>query len=169
MLWVTRPSAWFVPAWPFPGPRRARSSLKTGTATCQRRPSRRPALGLPRLFPATGDWSMRIIVTPWRCLEPYRRRWGWTVQLHSARSRQSWGIGDLADLRQLAQWSNGLGAGILLVNPLGPPAPVLPQGASPYYPTSRRFYNPLYLRVENVPAVRSWARNSPYWPARPTG
>ena len=111
-------------------------------------------LGYHDFFPATGDWSMRIIVTPWRCLEPYRRSWGWTVQLHSARSRQSWGIGDLADLRQLAQWSNGLGAGILLVNPLGPPAPVLPQGASPYYPTSRRFYNPLYLRVENVPGCQ---------------
>ena len=66
-------------------------------------------LGYHDFVPAAGDWSTRVIVTPWRCPEPPRRCWGWAVQLHSARSRQSWGIGDLADPRQLAQWSAGLG------------------------------------------------------------
>ncbi len=110
-------------------------------------------LGYHDFHPTAGDGRTRIIVTPWRCVEPQASCWGWAVQLHSTRSRQSWGIGDLADLRRLAEWSAGLGAGMMLINPLGPPAPVVPQGASPYYPTTRRFRNPLYLRVEDVPGA----------------
>ena len=110
-------------------------------------------LGYHDFFPTTGDGRTRVIVTPWRCIEPRGACWGWAVQLHSTRSRQSWGIGDLADLKRLAEWSTGLGAGMLLINPLGPPAPVVPQGASPYYPTTRRFRNPLYLRIEDVPGA----------------
>ena len=53
----------------------------------------------------------------------------------------------------MAQWSAGLGARFLLVNPLCAAAPVVPQSSSPYYPTSRRFRNPLYLRVEEVPGA----------------
>ncbi|MGO9113204.1 MAG: 4-alpha-glucanotransferase [Thermoguttaceae bacterium] len=108
-------------------------------------------LGYHDFYPTAGDWKTRIIVTPWQCVEPREPYWGWAVQLHSTRSRQSWGIGDLADLRRLAEWSTGLGAGMMLINPLGPPAPVAPQGASPYFPTTRRFRNPLYLSIEDVP------------------
>ncbi len=89
-------------------------------------------LGYHDFYPTAGDWRTRVIVTPWSCIEPCGPCWGWAVQLHSTRSRQSWGIGDLADLRRLGEWSAGLGAGMMLINPLGPPAPVVPQGASPY-------------------------------------
>ena len=111
-------------------------------------------LGYHDFYPTVGGWRTRIIVTPWRCVEPVAPCWGWAAQLHSTRSRQSWGIGDLADMRRLAEWSADLGAGMLLINPLGPPAPVVPQGASPYYPTTRRFRNPLYLRIEDVPGAQ---------------
>ena len=40
------------------------------------------------------------------------------------------------------------------MNPLPAVDPVLPQEASPYYPTSRRFRNPLYLRIEEIPGAR---------------
>jgi 4-alpha-glucanotransferase len=108
------------------------------------------SLGYHDFHPTAGDWKTRVIVTPWKCIEPSVRTWGWAVQLHSTRSRASWGIGDLADLKRLAEWSHGLGAGMMLVNPLCSPAPIVPQAASPYYPTTRRFRNPLYLRVEDV-------------------
>jgi len=120
-------------------------------------------LGYHDFYPTVGDWTTRIIVTPWRCIEPSEPCWGWTVQLHSTRSRQSWGIGDLADLRQLAEWSVRLGAGMMLINPLGPPAPVVPQGASPYYPTTRRFRNPLYLRIEDVPGAERLGPQLAQW------
>ena len=43
------------------------------------------------------------------------------------------------------------GAGFVLVNPLHAAAPIAPMEPSPYLPTSRRFVNPMYLRVEAVP------------------
>jgi 4-alpha-glucanotransferase len=95
----------------------------------------------------------RLIVGPGRCHLPDGRAWGWTVQLYAARSRLSWGIGDLGDLRALTEWAAEQGAGFVLVNPLHAVAPTFPQQASPYFPTSRAFRNPIYLRVEDVPGA----------------
>ena len=110
-------------------------------------------LGYHRLAHADGGRSRLLVVSPGRChLPPDLRTWGWAVQLYAARSNESWGIGDLADLRRLAAWSRRLGAGMCLVNPLHATIPDYPQ-ASPYYPSSRCFRNPLYLRVEEVPGA----------------
>jgi 4-alpha-glucanotransferase len=93
-----------------------------------------------------------LIVTPQR-LEPQKlqRTWGWVLQLYSVRSRRSWGIGDLHDLADLAAWSaNDLGAGFVLVNPLHAAETSGRMEPSPYLPASRRFANPLYLRIEDI-------------------
>jgi 4-alpha-glucanotransferase len=96
----------------------------------------------------------RLIVSPGRChLPPELHAWGWAAQLYALRSRQSWGLGDLADLRELGRWATGLGARALFVNPLYAPLPTVPQEASPYYPSSRRFRSPLYISVEEVPGA----------------
>ncbi len=114
-------------------------------------------LGYHRLRLDQGP-AVRLIVTPGRCyLPPELKTWGWAVQLYAARSSQSWGIGDLGDLAFLARWSRDLGAGLVITNPLDAAAPGLPQESSPYYPSSRRFRNPLYLRIENVPGFADLA------------
>jgi 4-alpha-glucanotransferase len=100
-----------------------------------------------------GNAEQRLLVGPGRCHPPGARSWGWAVQLYAARSAESWGIGDLADLRRLAAWSHGLGAGLLVVNPLNAATPVVPVQPSPYFPSTRRFRDPLYLRVEEVPGA----------------
>ena len=101
-----------------------------------------------------GGGPVRLIVAPARCHLPDDLRiWGWAAQLYATRSRQSWGIGDLADLRRLAEWSRALGARALMINPLTAPTPVLRLEASPYYPSSRRYRNPVYLRVEEIPGA----------------
>jgi 4-alpha-glucanotransferase len=80
------------------------------------------------------------------------RTWGLSTQLYSVRSQRSWGVGDLTDLTDLAVWSGAeLGAGFVLVNPLHAAEPVAPMEPSPYLPTTRRFANPLYLRLEHIP------------------
>ena len=80
-----------------------------------------------------------------------RRGWGFMAQLYSVRSARSWGVGDLADLADLAWGSGRLGADFLLVNPLHAAEPVPPLTPSPYLPTTRRFVHPLYIRPEDVP------------------
>jgi 4-alpha-glucanotransferase len=106
--------------------------------------------GYHRLLDRRGQ--RHLLVAPPRCaLPPDLRDWGWAVQLYATRSPQSWGIGDLADLRRLAAWSHGLGAGALLVSPLAAANPAPIPEPSPYYPSSRRFLSPLYLAVDEVP------------------
>lgn len=110
-------------------------------------------LGYHTLHTASG--SVRVIVSPDRCYLPEDlKTWGWSVQLYALRSKQSWGIGDLHDLGELARWSAGeLGAGMLMINPLHAATPVTPLQPSPYYPSSRRYRNPLYLRIEDIPGA----------------
>ena len=112
-------------------------------------------LGYHELRPLDGRPARRLVVAPARCHLPEGlRTWGWAIQLYALRSRDSWGIGDLADLRRLAEWSaSALGAGAVLLNPLHAPLPLVPQEPSPYFPSSRRYRNPLYLRVEEVPGA----------------
>ncbi|WP_460801595.1 4-alpha-glucanotransferase [Nocardioides pacificus] len=93
----------------------------------------------------------RLIVSPGRCWLPEHQEWGWAVQLYGARSRASWGIGDLADLGLLREWTDRMGGGFLLINPLHAVALTPPSEASPYLPATRRFRNPVYLRVDDVP------------------
>ncbi|WP_329057034.1 4-alpha-glucanotransferase [Amycolatopsis sp. NBC_01488] len=74
--------------------------------------------------------------------------WGWMLQLYALHSAGSWGIGDYADLATFAARSaSELDAGVLLVNPVQAFSPAHPVERSPYSPASRRFANPIYLRV----------------------
>ncbi len=87
---------------------------------------------------------------------PERRAWGFTVQLYSLRSLDSWGHGDLRDLAELANWSaRDLSADFVLINPLHAVEPLPPVSPSPYLPMSRRWVSPLYLRIEDIPEYSS--------------
>ena len=97
--------------------------------------------------------AIRLIVSPGRCHPAPAGGWGWAAQLYATRSRASWGIGDLADLARLGRWSRTLGADLLLVNPFHAAVPGWPEDPSPYSPSSRRYLNPLYLRIEDVPGA----------------
>jgi 4-alpha-glucanotransferase len=109
-------------------------------------------LGYHRLRTPDGR-DRRLIVSPGRCWLPGERTWGWAVQLYAARSKDSWGIGDLADLRAIRTMAQEQGAGFVLINPLHAVGPTTPQESSPYLPATRRFRNPLYLRVDEVPGA----------------
>jgi 4-alpha-glucanotransferase len=97
---------------------------------------------------AQGD----LIVAPERLPGPSAAAYGFMAQLYSTLSARSWGMGDLGDLAELAAWSGrALGAGFVLINPLHAAVPGRPADPSPYRPSSRRFPDPVYLRVEEIP------------------
>ena len=113
-------------------------------------------LGVEITAAAAEQASTSLVITPHHLELPERltrsRGWGFAAQLYSVRSHQSWGLGDLSDLSELAQWSGrDLGADFVLVNPLHAASPVPPMAPSPYLPVTRRFANPIYLRVEAIP------------------
>ncbi|KJY33759.1 4-alpha-glucanotransferase, partial [Streptomyces katrae] len=99
-------------------------------------------LGVHRLTAETPDG---------RTAAPERAH-GLLVQLYSLLSERSWGMGDLGDLAELARWAARThGAGFIQVNPLHAAVPGTPTDPSPYRPASRRFPDPVYLRVEDLP------------------
>src|SRR3954471_11264102 len=93
-----------------------------------------------------------LIVAPPRLPAPPGRSYGLLVQLYSLLSHRSWGMGDLGDLAELTSWAGrALGAGFVQVNPLHAAVPGRPTDPSPYRPSSRRFPDPVHLRIEEVP------------------
>lgn len=95
-----------------------------------------------------------VLVAPPTLPEP-PRTWGWMLQLYALHSAGSWGIGDLADLREFIQWTATTHeGGAVLVNPLHAVTPTTPVQPSPYSPSSRRFINPLYLSITGIGSYR---------------
>jgi 4-alpha-glucanotransferase len=111
-------------------------------------------LGLHRLVAVAVGEEASVLAGPGRCHLPEGlRTWGLAAQVPTTRSRGSWGIGDLADVRALARWVSEQGGGALELSPLHAPTPVGSLPASPYSPSSRRWHSPLLLRVDEVPGA----------------
>ncbi|WP_333773525.1 4-alpha-glucanotransferase [Streptomyces sp. IBSBF 3136] len=112
-------------------------------------------LGVHRVTATAPDGrtgQAHLVVAPDRLPALAGRSYGLLVQLYSLLSRRSWGMGDLGDLAELAGWAGRTaGAGFVQVNPLHAAVPGAPTDPSPYRPSSRRFPDPVHLRIEAVP------------------
>ncbi|MEY3278275.1 MAG: hypothetical protein RLZZ426_761 [Actinomycetota bacterium] len=99
--------------------------------------------------------SATLVVTPDYLELPTqmrnKRTWGLMSQLYATRSADSWGLGDLNDLATLATWGGSKGAGYVLVNPMHAAEVAPPMAPSPYLPATRRYFNPIYLHIEDIP------------------
>ncbi len=121
-----------------------------------------PPIGYHRLevLDARGAGHAALWVAPERCYLPPalasgRRIWGLAVQLYALRSQRNWGIGDFTDLANLIELAARHGADLVGLNPLHALFAHDARHCSPYSPSSRRFFNVLYLDVEAVPEFAS--------------
>lgn len=99
--------------------------------------------------------EMPLIVAPHTCYTPpaiqaHRRTWGFAAQLYAVRSAHNWGMGDFSDLRAMIEFCADSGAATVLLNPLHALFADAPEHASPYSPSSRVWFNTLYLDVEAI-------------------
>ncbi len=101
-------------------------------------------IGFHRLDPVDGGASTTLVVTPRSCPAP-PTGWGVAAQVYSLWRHDAWGIGDLRDVSELGQHIAARGGTAVLLSPLHAPAPTQPQQSSPYYPSSRRWLNPLLI------------------------
>lgn len=106
---------------------------------------------------SASEWITKLIVVPTRLpaidalyRADGKRSWGMMEQLYSVRSRDSWGIGDLHDLAETCAIFGGMGADFVLINPLHAAQPTGKITPSPYLPATRRFFNPIYIRPEDI-------------------
>jgi len=100
-----------------------------------------------------GDSPCRVTVAPPRCHFPpdMPRSFGYAAQLYALRSAQDQGIGDFSTLTELAQRAAESGAALLALNPFHALFPQKRDRASPYYPSDRRFLEPLYIDLHALP------------------
>jgi len=95
-----------------------------------------------------------VIAAPQRCYLPpgSKREWGLGVQLYGIRSRDNWGIGDFRDLERIMKTAGKTWkASTIGLQPLHSLTPGL---RSPYSPSSRLCWSPLYLNIEQVAEFR---------------
>lgn len=98
-----------------------------------------------------------LVVCPPRCYTGEResdehvRRWGVACQLYTLRSDRNWGVGDFLDLAELVDVAASHGADMIALNPLHATCCQDDNGVSPYSPSDRRYYNPIYLAPELIP------------------
>jgi len=98
--------------------------------------------------------------------------WGLMAQLYSVCGQSSWGVGDFFDLEDLAVWAaTKHNADFILINPTHAAQITGHMEPSPYFPSTRRFVNPIYIRPEGIEeyatgsdevrdAVQQWRRQA---------
>ncbi|UWS33438.1 4-alpha-glucanotransferase [Erwinia pyrifoliae] len=101
------------------------------------------------------QWACRVIIAPKRCYEPAALKqggklWGAMVQLYTLRSQHNWGAGDFGDLKRMVSEIAVRGGSFIGLNPIHALYPGIPENASPYSPSSRRWLNVMYIDVAAV-------------------
>ena len=104
--------------------------------------------------------ACRIIVAPERCHMPPdlangKRRFGLAAHLYALRRHGDQGVGDLSTLAAIGAATARAGGACVGINPLHALYADDRERASPYHPSDRRFVDPIYIDVTDVPDFRA--------------
>jgi 4-alpha-glucanotransferase len=99
------------------------------------------------------SWQSLVIAAPTRAYTDQRSQWGVFLPLYALQTERSWGAGDFSDLETLAEWTAGLGGGLVATLPLLAAFLDEPCEPSPYAPASRLFWNELYIDPRRLPEL----------------
>ena len=113
------------------------------------------------------DFACALTVAPATAYAPEAwrdagRAFGLTAQLYSLKRRGDQGIGDFSTLGDLAAAAGRAGAAMLAINPLHVLFEHDRDRASPYYPSDRRFLDPIHLDVPGLAAADPARRTIDY-------
>lgn len=110
------------------------------------------------------SFTQSLIITPGHCYQPAafseKKQWGIALQLYGLRSAKNWGIGDFTDLAQTLRYLAAVGADFVGLNPIHALYPAMPENASPYSPSSRRWLNISYIDVTAMPGFDQCQRTA---------
>lgn len=111
------------------------------------------------------DQVLTLAVAPATCQsvadlsgQPNPHLWGLSAQLYSLRRPGDGGLGDTLALEQLARRAATLGADALAISPVHAMFSACGDQYSPYSPSSRLFFNPLYAAPERVLGAQALKR-----------
>ena len=115
-----------------------------------------PPLPLGRHRLRLNDLHCHLIAAPDLAYEPQppRRRLGVSAQLYAVRGTRDAGMGDLETLAELARGAGEQGLSLVGLNPLHVLFPTDRSRVSPYYPSDRRFLDPIYIATPGLAAAR---------------
>ena len=104
------------------------------------------------------ELDCRLTISPGRCYLPDalrsgKKATGVAAQLYSLRSARDQGIGDFTTLSELARMAGRAGFSTVGLNPLHALFPSDRERSSPYYPSDRRFIDPIYIDVADLPGI----------------
>lgn len=137
-----------------------RLTLPDGRAAARRLVALPPLLeGRHLLFDeAAPELSCHLAVVPRRAFVPHDIATGGTgfgiaAQIYGLRRAGDQGIGDFRAVAELARVATREGAALLGLSPPHALCPTDRNRASPYYPSDRRFLDPIFLDVATLPLV----------------
>jgi len=87
-----------------------------------------------------------------------KRMWGTFLPLYALHARNSWGSGDYATLKALADWVSDMGGNVVATLPLLPTFLGEPFEPSPYAPVSRLMWNEFYIDIGSIAEIAECPR-----------